>query len=473
MKKLLSLLTALSLTLALGAVGTLPAAAEDMIRVACVGDSITAGTTGYNYPMYLQEMLGDGYEVKNFGLGGAAVHHKEEKGGGYFWYDSNQYKSSLQYDADIVFVMMGTNDVGSSVLQLKKYFKEDYFTYLVQPYLDKGAEVVMMTSPFAYEYLMKDPKVINTTIRGYQLELAEEKGLKIIDMNTATAGMRECFPDGLHGNQSGYTVIAETIYKEYFKGDIATVRVTSTPGALVSIGRVGIKADEETGIASVPTLTGEWPFTVSLDGYKTAKGSIVVPSGTSECKVMLTEGGKNLALNCDAVASSHVGDKDAPNAFDGNDHSTRWESELSSPQWIRVDLKESKKIGAVRIVWEPAYAKGYTIDVSADDQAYTTVAAVKDGDGATDEVLFDPVDARYVRVTCTEKGSQYAYSIYEMMVVEAVEGDLAVDVGVIQPSPVKEAKAGGLPWLWIGIGAAALVLAAAVLLVVLRKKKAA
>jgi len=469
MKRISSLLLALLFALSLSAVFSFPAAAEEVIHVACVGDSITAGTTGYNYPMYLQEMLGSGYEVKNFGLGGAAVRYKAEKDGSFFWYGSTQYQGSLSYDADIVFVMMGTNDVGSSLLQLKKYFKEDYYNYLVKPYLDKGATVVMMTSPFAYEYTMHNANVINTTIRDHQLALAEEKGLRIIDMNTATSGMRECFPDGLHGNQSGYTVIAETIYKEYFGGNVATVNVTTTPGALVSIGRVGIKANEETGVATLPVLTGTQSFSVMLDGYKSAVGTIAVPSGESECTVALTAGGKNLAKGGTATASSHTDGRDASYAFDGDDQSTRWESEWASPQWLKVDLGAEQKIGAVRLVWEPAYAKGYTIEVSNDDASYTAVATVTDGDGATDEVLFDAVNARYVRITCTEKGSQFSYSLYEMAVIEAVEGDLTVNIGEIVPTEIK-IPVHRLPWLWISVIAAAVLVAVAVVVLLVVKK---
>ena len=43
-----------------------------MTKLACIGDSITSGFTLLNprrdsYPSLLQKMLGDGYEVRNFG----------------------------------------------------------------------------------------------------------------------------------------------------------------------------------------------------------------------------------------------------------------------------------------------------------------------------------------------------------------------------------------------------------------------
>ncbi|MDR1682791.1 MAG: hypothetical protein LBS25_05320 [Candidatus Symbiothrix sp.] len=41
------------------------------IRVACMGNSITAGK--YNYPTSLGGLLGDDYDVRSFGKGGSGV----------------------------------------------------------------------------------------------------------------------------------------------------------------------------------------------------------------------------------------------------------------------------------------------------------------------------------------------------------------------------------------------------------------
>ncbi|MEY4378897.1 MAG: hypothetical protein RLZ85_778, partial [Verrucomicrobiota bacterium] len=49
------------------------ARAAEPIKVACVGDSITLGSgaqKGKSYPAQLQGLLGDGYQVGNFGVSG-------------------------------------------------------------------------------------------------------------------------------------------------------------------------------------------------------------------------------------------------------------------------------------------------------------------------------------------------------------------------------------------------------------------
>ena len=48
------------------------------IKVACIGDSITYGHgiknwPKNNYPAILQQLLGDGYHVQNFGVSGQEV----------------------------------------------------------------------------------------------------------------------------------------------------------------------------------------------------------------------------------------------------------------------------------------------------------------------------------------------------------------------------------------------------------------
>ena len=52
--------------------------AGEAVRVACVGDSITYGSgipdrEHNSYPAQLQKLLGDGYEVRNFGVSGATL----------------------------------------------------------------------------------------------------------------------------------------------------------------------------------------------------------------------------------------------------------------------------------------------------------------------------------------------------------------------------------------------------------------
>jgi len=103
------------------------------------------------------------------------------------------------------------------------------------------------------------------------------------------------------------------------------------------------------------------------------------------------------------------------NAVDGN-LSTRWASEFSDPQWICIDLDRNYTINKIKLIWESAYGKSYKIEVSTNNTDWTEVYATQEGDGQEDEIGFDPVTARYVRLNGIQRGTSWGYSLYEFQV---------------------------------------------------------
>jgi hypothetical protein len=103
------------------------------------------------------------------------------------------------------------------------------------------------------------------------------------------------------------------------------------------------------------------------------------------------------------------------NVIDG-DLSTRWSTEFTDPQWICIDLGKDYIINRIKLTWESAYGHTYNIEVSADSTDWIQVFATQDGDGGEDEIDFDPVKARYVRLNGLERGTPWGYSIYEFQV---------------------------------------------------------
>ncbi|MFF3752563.1 discoidin domain-containing protein [Streptomyces sp. NPDC002018] len=89
-----------------------------------------------------------------------------------------------------------------------------------------------------------------------------------------------------------------------------------------------------------------------------------------------TRPGTDLALRKKATASSsdETGNG-AGNAVDG-DGSTRWSSAFQDDQWLQVDLGGSVAFDRVAIVWESAYARSYTIQVSDDGDTWQDVKTV-------------------------------------------------------------------------------------------------
>jgi endoglucanase Acf2 len=95
-------------------------------------------------------------------------------------------------------------------------------------------------------------------------------------------------------------------------------------------------------------------------------------------------------------------------------------AEIQNQQYVQVDLGSSQTINKVDLLWETAFAKGYSIQVSTNGTTWTPVTTITNGDGGSDSVTFANTTARYVRVTLNERGTIYAYSIYEMYVYNGV-----------------------------------------------------
>ncbi|BDZ41353.1 hypothetical protein GCM10025865_06520 [Paraoerskovia sediminicola] len=110
-------------------------------------------------------------------------------------------------------------------------------------------------------------------------------------------------------------------------------------------------------------------------------------------------------------------------AVDG-DMGTRWASQFSDDQWLRVDLGSTSEIDRVDLAWEGAYGKKFEIQVSDDTQSWTTIATVNDGTGGNQSLDVDGT-GRYVQMKGIERGTGYGYSLYEFQVFG--DGDVAED----------------------------------------------
>jgi beta-glucosidase len=125
----------------------------------------------------------------------------------------------------------------------------------------------------------------------------------------------------------------------------------------------------------------------------------------------------NVALNKNVVVSSIEGSGlEGSNAVDGS-LTTRWSSQFSDPQFIYVDLGEVKHLDRVDLVWETAYGKEYSIDVSNNAVDWTTVEHISNGYGGTNRIETS-ADARYVRMYGIQRGTEWGYSLYEFEVYD-------------------------------------------------------
>jgi hypothetical protein len=102
------------------------------------------------------------------------------------------------------------------------------------------------------------------------------------------------------------------------------------------------------------------------------------------------------------------------NAFDG-DRTTRWSSAFSDPQYLYVDLGAVTDLCQVNLIWENAYGKDFTIDVSDDAATWTNAATITGNTSLTNNIPITG-SGRYVRMNGTARGTSNGYSLYGMHV---------------------------------------------------------
>jgi beta-glucanase (GH16 family) len=117
-------------------------------------------------------------------------------------------------------------------------------------------------------------------------------------------------------------------------------------------------------------------------------------------------------------------------AVDGNT-GTRWSSQFSDPQWLQVDLGATYDVDEVRVNWEAAYARGFSVQISANAASWSTVYTTATGTGGA-QVLPVTGTGRYVRLNLTARATQWGYSLWEFQVFGTPDGGSGpVDDGLL------------------------------------------
>ena len=157
-----------------------------MIRVACIGDSITWGFTLLNpwkqsYPAQLQELLGDGYEVRNFGYNDASARFDADTP----YVKKRIYKESLAWNPDIVLLMLGTNDTKTRNWD-PDIFRRDY-RKIIESYSNLPSHPrVILIAPIRIHLILGKPllgvhpETMEEGVRPAIRETAEETGLELV-----------------------------------------------------------------------------------------------------------------------------------------------------------------------------------------------------------------------------------------------------------------------------------------------------
>ncbi len=185
-------------------------------RIVCVGDSITygqgvIGSRRVNtYTAMLAELTDS--TVVNYGLCNRTLLST----GDMPYTREKHYAASLSEDADVVIIMLGSNDSKAAFWD-KEAFIEEYRVF-ARSYLDMSSapEVFLMIPPKIYVSSAGgncDDLVVGGELADAVRFLGDELGIAVIDLYALTDGHPQWFADGLHPNAIGNAAIAAEIAK--------------------------------------------------------------------------------------------------------------------------------------------------------------------------------------------------------------------------------------------------------------------
>ncbi len=188
---------------------------DPIIRIACIGDSITFGAgvenrETNNYPSKLNAMLGPRFLVQNFGRSGATL----SKVGDLPYWTTEEYRAATDSDPDVVIIQLGTNDTKPQNWRGKDAFKQDYKALWEHFRGLKSHPKVWVCLPvpvYGEQWGINAPK-LDEAIECIQ-EVADREKIPVIDLNDALTGHPEFFPDKIHPNAKGAELMAKTVYQ--------------------------------------------------------------------------------------------------------------------------------------------------------------------------------------------------------------------------------------------------------------------
>lgn len=231
-------------------------------HVACVGDSITAGvgasTSNANYPGVLQSLLGGNVEVKNFGRSAATLLSV----GDLPYQQQSEYTAATSFASGAgssavvdVIIMLGTNDSKPYNWTAGTSNRADQFRKDCAAMVDHFSQlathpvVYLALPPRAYDNTYQiNGTVIHDQILPIIKQVAAEKAVPVIDVDTPTGGHPDYFPDGVHPNDAGYKVLAQTMHD----GLLASSGGAGGSGGTGAGGSSGIAGGGGTGIGGAP-----------------------------------------------------------------------------------------------------------------------------------------------------------------------------------------------------------------------------
>lgn len=197
------------------------------IRVACVGDSITYGAgiedrQNNHYPVQLGRLLGNRWEVRNFGVSGATL----LRSGDLPYWKQAAFEQALAFDPDVVIIKLGTNDTKPQNWRYGDQFIPDYKD-LIRTFAAVPAKPriwICVPVPVYENRWGISAEVLNAGVIPRVRRVAQDMGVGLIDLNAPLSDRPDLFPDKIHPNAAGAKVMAEVIHATLAGAEVPTAR---------------------------------------------------------------------------------------------------------------------------------------------------------------------------------------------------------------------------------------------------------
>lgn len=215
-----------------------------------------------------------------------------------------------------------------------------------------------------------------------------------------------------------------------------------------------------------------------IDGHE--KTVIVLPDGNWENVEICSENVSvnDLDVSENTIFTDNKADKETPilATLRNDDSGVAWTASSASGTYLQAELDDVYEIDTISLKWGQGYASSFDIEVSKDGENFETVCEATNKLGGQDIVKFDPVDAKYVRITNIKKGSEYPASVYNFKIYKSpnVSKGVSNTAMYFVSSAAADVAGGNMILFFVTIASVVVALIAgtkAVILVTKRRKK--
>lgn len=191
---------------------------QEPIKVACIGNSVTFGAglkqpLMESYPAILQGLLGNNYQVSNFGHSGATLLRKGHRP----YFKTAEFEAALKLKPDIAIISLGLNDTDPrNWPEHRDSFEADYSRMLdTFRKVNPGIRLLVcrMTPIFSgHPRFRSGTRDWYWEIQERILDIAEANSVELIDLHESLSSRPDLFADNLHPDKEGANIISRTVY---------------------------------------------------------------------------------------------------------------------------------------------------------------------------------------------------------------------------------------------------------------------